>query len=188
MKCGGRLEKAFEHAVQLAKTASNERAIARSRNSGMKGHTVSEYAVRFRQDPNLAAEQLLREVDSDPVSFDAALYFVAERIRSGSEIPTLIRQWVASAMTGEIKRPRAVGKYKGATRERDVIILNLLEVLVEDMGLEPTSANAEKGASACHAVARGLWLLRQEPDSYSTIKRIWQNRKDLRGISVPTRS
>lgn len=100
-------------------------------------------------------------------------------------MPAALRDWVSDVLIGKIKKPKSSGKIAGATRARDKLILNLLDMLVDDVGMNPTSNDREHGTSACHAIAEAFSLLRLQPDSYDSILKIWGRRKKLRGITVP---
>lgn len=158
---------------------------ARARSRGLKFEQLGESAYIARQDQDQAARELLAEVDNDPVSHDAAMWFVAQCIEEQTAVPEPLRQWAVRAIRGEIKRPRYRGKYPGATRWRDVLIVELIDTMVKDMGLKATSGMHDEPRSACHAVAEAFVTLRQHPQSYEGVVKIWARRFDLTGWSIP---
>ncbi len=184
-KCGGRLHSDFEEAFARAAAPYDRLAKARAQSKGMVGQDRASGVTWFSQDKELAAADLIADVDDDPVSFDAALWFVAEQVRLGQVVPEPLREWGYKAIRGTIKRPAGQGKYIGATFWRDRLIVELLEDLVKEQKLRPTSADADKGLSACHAVAQAFQLLKLKPNSYQSIRRIWSRRKNLLSYKFP---
>lgn len=155
--------------------------------AAVAGATVSqteEGIFHFEKDRNKAALSLLASARTDPLAFDAARYFLAECIRYGQEVPKPLREWGYFAVTGQIERPKAKGKYSEVLIGRDQQIVRLAREVVELFALPPTSSREEHGGSACNAVAEGLRLVRFQPDSYASIKRIWLKRNKPR--SEPT--
>lgn len=140
-----------------------------------------------RQDPDQAARELRAEVENDPVSFDAAMCFVAQCIEKKNPVPEPLRDWAVSVLRGKVQRPIHEGKYPGATRWRDALIIQLVDTMTSDMGLKATRSNAHKAHSACDAVAYAFVVLRQLPESYEGIAKIWGRRAAFRGLSVPDR-
>ena len=129
-----------------------------------------------------AADALVEDVESDPVSFDAALQLVSEQIKLGKAIPEALRGWAADVLVGNLKPPKKNGKYRSATHRRDKLIVQLIEDVMDMTKLKPTSGKRELGQSVSNAVADGLKLLRRPPDSFESIIKIWRRRKDLSGV------
>lgn len=151
--------------------------------AGRSHWSEGHISMRWKQDRDLAALQLSKEIESDPVSFDAAKFFVATIIREGGVVPISLREWTAGILTGKIERPKARGKLKGATIPRDKLIVELLLELLDSFALKPTASDRNNGLSACHAVAEGFRLLGLIPSSYETIVKIWEDRKSLNYLS-----
>ncbi|WP_139279299.1 hypothetical protein [Roseovarius marisflavi] len=151
--------------------------------SGRLLRSGESYGYLFEPDAQKAALALIDEVETDPISFDAALHLVSEEIRLGKAVPYALRDWVADVLVGKLKRPKLNGKYKSATEKRDRLIVQLIKDVMEATNLSPTSGRREHGQSACNAVADGLQLSRLQPDSYESIIKIWGRRKDLSGFN-----
>lgn len=196
----------WESALQRAKSPYHEWAIRRAGVKGMAstrvvllnrgleaditsevltGRKISQaesYYTFAKQDPELAAAQLAEEINDDPISFDAAKFFVAGLIRKGVPVPLPIREWAAMVLTDEVRRPKAKGKLEGATIARDKLILRLILDVMEAFNLKPTASDRRNGRSACHAVASGLGLLGVTPSSYESILGVWEARDSLKGF------
>jgi hypothetical protein len=157
--------------------------------AGRYVETDSGGVTEMRWNADAAAQELSAEIEVDPISFDAALLLVSEEIRSGNPVPAALRDWASDVIVGTLKRPKLSGKIRGATIERDRLILALLHQVVKKRGLKPTSGDRENGQSACHAVAQAFSLLRIQPDSYESIRGIWNRRSagELRMRSFPRR-
>jgi len=138
-----------------------------------------DYGMFFpNSDQGKAADCLLEAAQSDPFAFDIARQWASDCLRAGHEMPESLKHWAAQLLSGEISRPRAKGKNPVALMRRNAAIRELVRVTSALVGIPPTSADEESGASACHAVAEALRLLRLQPDSYASVKRIWTSRKD----------
>jgi len=125
----------------------------------------------MRPDPRLLASSR-----TDPLAYDAAVYFLADCLRHGTNAPKVLREWGFLALTGEISRPRMKGKYPPALFWRDREIVNIIKEVVYRFRLDATSSKEDFGSSACNAVSEGLRLMKLQPDSYTAIKRVWQKR------------
>lgn len=134
-----------------------------------------------KQDLVLAADALAKSVKEDPISHNAAKIIVSRLIKAGRPIPESLREWASDLLEGKLKQPKARGKLPGASEARDRIIYNLLKE-VRAFGMKATSSNRENGGSACHAVAQAFQLLGLQPDSYSSIEKIWLKRRKLKGF------
>ncbi|WP_054006869.1 hypothetical protein [Cypionkella psychrotolerans] len=185
-ECLGELRSDFAYAFELAEAPYQKLAEARARSFGLVGQT-RENCVWFTQDINKAAAELFSQAQLDPVCFDAALWFVSDRVRNGEIVPEVLREWASKAILGHAKRPKAKGKYAGATYTRDRLIYLLIRELIDDLKLNATSGDRDEGKSACHAVAEAFQVLRLQPDSYESIRRIWLNRHKLSAFSSPMR-
>lgn len=139
----------------------------------------SGFVVFLEQDVERAAEEIALDANTDPISFDAAGLIVSNAIKKTGSVPSALRDWAASVLSGETKRPIARGKIPRATIARDKMIFQLLSDVVKSCGLKPTSSNRECGKSACHAVAEAFALLGLEPRSYQAMVKIWEDRKTL---------
>jgi hypothetical protein len=176
-------------AFAMADAPHRELAVQRAQSRGL---IVKEFDdrdgysyVRFGQDLEQAAAELACEVDTDPISYEAARYLVASQIRLGQPIPKVLRDWAANTMEGIEVRPHKKGKYRGAAHRRDRMIVALINDIIELTSLDPTSVDREKGMSACNAVADGFRLLRRKPASYEAVVKIWGNRRELQRVTLP---
>ncbi len=136
------------------------------------------------QDRDFGAAELLKHVGTDPLAYDAAIYMLAECIRYDVEVPRPLREWGYWALLGEVKRPKPQKKPSIVFFERNKEIVGFTEGVITATGLPATSSKAELGQSACNAVAEALRLLRLQPDSYTSIRRIWDARH--KAIPEPT--
>lgn len=184
--CGCALLPDWELAFALASAPYEHLPKARAQSRGLKFERLEESAYTSRQDQDQAARELRTEMDNDAVSHDAAMWFVAQCVEEQAAVPEPLREWAVRAIRGEIDRPRCRGKYPGATRWRDALIVGLIDTMVEDMGLKATSGIQEP-RSACHAVAEAFVTLRRHPQSYEGVVKIWARRSDLRALSIPER-
>jgi hypothetical protein len=144
--------------------------------AGAEMTQTEEGIFRFERDRDKAATRLLAAARTDPLAYDAATFMLAECIRYGLKAPRPLREWGFFAITGQIERPKAKGKYPEVLIWRDQQIVRLVREVEEHFALPPTSSKEELGESACNAVAEGLRLVRLQPDSYASIKRIWLKR------------
>ena len=183
-KCGAGTRADFEEAFRRAEAPYLDLAKARAHSRGIVGAPDGR-SIWAKQDLDRAAEILNAEAARDSVSFDAALWFVSERVRQGQVVPEVLRQWASDAIIGRVEKPKAKGKYPGATLTRDRLIFLLLHDLVKDLKLKATSANPVDGKSACNAVAEAFQMMGLQPDSYETIRRIWDNRRNLNQFCFP---
>lgn len=135
-----------------------------------------------KQDPEAAACELFPHVSDDPISFDAACILVAREVEAGRVVPEALRQWSADYLMGKVKRPAKKGKISGATLTRDKLICELIEEIVDALGLRPTASDRTDGASACHAVAAAFVKLGLLPQGYEAMSKIWNKRKMLRSF------
>jgi hypothetical protein len=131
--------------------------------AGAEMTQTEEGIFRFERDRDKAATRLLAAARTDPLAYDAATFMLAECIRYGLKAPRPLR-------------PKAKGKYPEVLIWRDQQIVRLVREVEEHFALPPTSSKEELGESACNAVAEGLRLVRLQPDSYASIKRIWLKR------------
>lgn len=148
--------------------------------AGERQNNDKGFLVFLKQDPEAAADELVREIKDDPISFEAARFLVADQIRAGHVVPNALREWCCGMILGEIKRPKLKGKPTGATIARDKMIYRLIVELTQSFDIKPTSADREEGKSACHAIATAFSLLGLNPRSYQAILEIWGNRDELK--------
>ncbi|WP_210526615.1 hypothetical protein [Rubellimicrobium arenae] len=148
--------------------------------AGSRGDSIEHAIIMDTKDRERAAANLLQSAEHDPLAHDALLRIVADCAKYGRLVPEQMREWAFLALTGQLERPKQKGKYPFATIDRDRAISTLISEVVQWRGLKATSADEERGTSACHAVAEGLGLLRLQPDSYSAVKRVWTQRRRRR--------
>lgn len=199
----GRLRQDFASAFEMASSHSSEWARRRATRRGMKlaqvivsdGDEEIDFTqqaltgcplpadkgryVRSVYDPVVALLNLIDEVEADPLAYDAARIAIGDIIATGGTFPISAREKAASLATGKLKRPQRRGKLKGATSARDWLLCHLIEEVAEVMRISPTSANRERGHSACVAVAEALGLLGLQPNSYSQMEKIYLRRKEF---------
>lgn len=138
--------------------------------------TLSVEAMSGFKDRDRGIEKILSAADTDPIAYDTALAIVAGCIMEGEPVPKAMREWAWSAVKGLLERPFLKSKIRYARERRDKTIVQMVELAAWKFRLKPTAAGDEGGESACAAVAEALRILRLQPDSYSSIRRIWINR------------
>ncbi|SEQ46307.1 hypothetical protein SAMN04488092_10777 [Thalassovita taeanensis] len=171
-------------AFQAAEPPYSELASLYAGYAGSYTVQKAEGIFMFCSNTEKAALRLLASARTDPLAYDAAVYLLADCVRFNFDVPKPLREWGFFALTGQIKRPKQGGKYPPALIWRDQAIVSMINDVVQYFGLKATSAAVDGGESACKAVAEGLRLMRLQPDSYPTIKRIWQSRKKQKIVPI----
>lgn len=149
--------------------------------------TGSDVAYFSGPDVQGAADELVGQVQTDPVFHDAAKRLIAEELRNGRNPPIVLRDWVADLLEGKISRPKGKRKPSGATRERDRMIGDLVTMLVKKSKLHATSGKREQGISACNAVAQAFQHLGLAGVGYETVVKAWQRRSKLHAVEIRSR-
>lgn len=152
-------------------------------------HIPTGSGVAYLSGPDVqrAADELVGQVQTDPVFHDAAKKLAAQELRSGRNLPPVLREWVADLLDGKVSRPPAQHRPAGATYERDRMFVELVTMVVDEFELPATSGMRERGESACNAVAQAFQLLGIAGAGYETIVKVWKRREDFKSVEIPHR-
>ena len=152
-------------------------------------HIPTGSGVAYLSGPDVqrAADELVGQVHTDPIFHDAAKKLAALELRSGRNLPSVLREWVADLLDGKVSRPATKHRPAGATYERNRMLVELVTMVVDECGLPATSGVRERGESACNAVAQAFQLLGIAGASYETIVKAWKRRKDIESVEVSFR-
>lgn len=149
--------------------------------------TGATVAHIFDHDIEQAARDLAETVHSNPISHYAAKRLVARVLREGGSAPAALREWVSDYLEERISSPTAAAKTTGTTRDRDILIVELVETLKDEAGLPATSGSADRGHSACNAVAQAFQHLGIPGMGYETVAKAWKSRRKLWDVEFPPR-
>lgn len=118
---------------------------------------------------------------SDGEVFELAMYLVGTRLRHRRAMPAELSSFIASFLMGEFSKPK---KRRGRSPEtgRDFIVLQIIQRLVDEDGLRPTTNHSPSGSrnrerSASELVCEALESTDIRNTSLENIQRIWNSKE-----------
>lgn len=147
--------------------------ISRAWEAGLRPEPLSRH-VR----PHLTMlDDLIVQTKTNPAYFDALSIVGANLLIDAKPIPYLMRDFMASILRGEAKRPHALNR-NTSRRIDNFILCNAVEQLVDEFELTPTrnQVSGSVGTSACDIVADAMVALGRQPSRYDSIRKIWNQR------------
>jgi len=96
-----------------------------------------------------------------------------------NELPATVREWVVEYLQGKKERPIGAPGRKSSIGWH-IHIAFAVDLLVSS-GMTALRNDESNETSACDAVARALSELRESPNSFSRVKKIWLDTKKARG-------
>lgn len=123
-------------------------------------------------------DDLFVQAKTNPAYFDALNIVGANLLIDAQPIPYAMRNFMASVLRGDAKRPHALNR-NTSRRIDNFILCNAVEQLVDEFELTPTrnQVSGSVGTSACDIVADAMVALGRQPSRYDSIRKIWNQRR-----------
>ena len=126
----------------------------------------------FERDTEKIGE-LLKSASDSVGSFDAAIEWSTDILRSGVPVPAELACFAADVLEGKAQRPKRRGRTRNGHLYQEAIIYEAIKIAISHGLSETRNDGSSHRESACDVVADALKRLKLKPETYGAVKKIW---------------